>query len=265
MAARPRRRRPVAVRFPDGPPPAERTIDLPGGRVVHWAETGRTDGPLVLLVHGTPGDWQNFSDVMRRVELTDRALVVSVDRLGWAGSAAGGLEPSLERQAAAVAAVIRAHPGNRPVVVVGHSYGAPVAARTAVDHPDLVDGLVIASAAVDPASHGFPWYEDLAQRTAVRWAVPEILVDASAELAPFQRELELLLPRWAELRCPVTAVHGEDDRNESIANLDVVIGSVPAELLRVQRIPHLGHAMPWDRPDALAAAALEVLDRVPAR
>ncbi|MFX7739792.1 alpha/beta fold hydrolase, partial [Acinetobacter baumannii] len=45
-----------------------------------------------------------------------------------------------------VAAVIRAL-GQGPAVVVGHAYGNWVARMTAVDHPDLVRGVVIAAAA----------------------------------------------------------------------------------------------------------------------
>ena len=44
------------------PPAALRSIDLPGGRV-HYRESGPTDGPPVVFVHGFLVDHTLWSDV----------------------------------------------------------------------------------------------------------------------------------------------------------------------------------------------------------
>ncbi len=39
---------------------------------------------------------------------------------------------------------------NQKTILVGHSLGGPVIARTAMDYPDLVDGLILVGGSIDP-------------------------------------------------------------------------------------------------------------------
>jgi pimeloyl-ACP methyl ester carboxylesterase len=100
----------------------------------------------VLLLHGQPGSGRDWDRV--RGAIGDRAITIPFDRPGWDGrSAPASLAANAE---AALAALDDA--GADRATVVGHSFGAAVAAWLAVDHPDRVSALVLAAPAASVAS-----------------------------------------------------------------------------------------------------------------
>ena len=249
----------LAAVFPPGQVPVTHTLALPGGKHLLYADAGRRDGPLVVLIHGAPGTWRDFDGVLLRPELTRRARVVALDRLGWGGSAVGGLAPSQRAQALAVAAVLRALPGNRPAVLVGYSLGGVIAPRVAMDFPGLVDGLVLVGASLDPALEETPWYRTVMRVAPFRWAIPVLYASADAEVEPLQEDLREMLPRWAGLRCPVVVLQGEDDAIAPPGNADFAARVLPAGQVHVEQIAGQGHRIPQERPDRVAAAVLRLL------
>lgn len=254
----------VAKAFAGRPVPVERKIETEGG-AVHAAETGNPEGPLVLFVHGTPGAWRDFSYVMADAELAGRAQLVSVDRLGWGGSAESGLVTSLAAQAAAQRTVLAAYPANLPAVVVGHSLGGPVAARLALDAPELVGALVLVAASIDPELEETTWYQSLGRTWLIRPLVPDMLARADDEIRPLKGELEALLPLWSTLCMPVFVLHGEADALVPVANADFAVRVVTDAPLTLERIRDQGHLIPWERPDRIVALVQRALDLLPER
>jgi esterase len=112
---------------------------------LHASRVGR--GPAVVLLHGLFGSGNNLGALAR--SLQDRFEVHSVDlphhgRSDW-------LEPA---DLAATSASVRAwmlHHGIASARFVGHSLGGKVAMQLALDHPELVDALVVADIA--PAAY----------------------------------------------------------------------------------------------------------------
>ena len=141
--------------------PAEgRYIDADGARL-HVREAGRDGAPRVLLIHGASANLRELWGPLAP-ELTRDHRVIAFDRPGYGHSTRpkAGAE-KLALQAAMAARVLEAT-GAGPAILVGHSLGAGVALRVAIDRPDLVAGLVL----VAPASHPYPgnnaWWARLA-------------------------------------------------------------------------------------------------------
>ncbi len=112
---------------------------------------GVVSGPAVLLIHGSTSHLVDF-DVALGPQLSGRYHLIAYDRPGMGRSRKRpGDAARLAIQAETAADVIRAEHPSGPVVVIGHSYGGAVALRLALDHPELVSGLVLLA----PASH--PW------------------------------------------------------------------------------------------------------------
>ncbi len=100
----------------------------------------------ILLLHGQPGsarDWDGVTAAIGR-----RAEVIAIDRPGWDGRSRAS---DLRGNASAALAALDAA-GKRRAIVVGHSFGAAVAARLAVERPERVGGLILASPAANTAS-----------------------------------------------------------------------------------------------------------------
>lgn len=138
---------------------------LVGGEVVKTAggetymrQWGSPTGPPVLMIHGTTSHLEDF-DVSLGAQLGPRYHLIAYDRPGMGRSTHRPPHAeTLKLQAETAADVIRAaHPG-RKVVVIGHSYGGAVALRLALDHPELVSGLVLLAPASHPWGSGAPWF-----------------------------------------------------------------------------------------------------------
>jgi pimeloyl-ACP methyl ester carboxylesterase len=248
--------------FADSPYPLRRRTISDGNGEIHYAAVGDSRRPPVLFIHGTPGSWDNFAGIMADRELLERAHLLSLDRPGFGGSRRGRAEPSLERQAAAVAAVIEGAAESRPAILVGHSLGGPIAAQAAVDFPEGVAGLVLVAPSVDPELEELWWIQRPADSPLVAWALPIDLRTCNRELLPLESELEELRPRWRELRVPVTVIQGERDSLVPAANADFVREQLPADQLVIERYPDVDHFIPWTHPELIIRAVLRHLTMV---
>jgi pimeloyl-ACP methyl ester carboxylesterase len=227
------------------------------GKPMRAMEVGDPRLPLVVFVHGTPGDWTAFLSYLADPELTRVAHMISVDRLGFGGSEAGGIETSLARQAAALAPLLERDGAGRGAVLIGHSLGAPIIARMAMDHPARVAGLIIVAGSCDPALERRTWYQRAGMSPWVRWLLPRELDRANVEMVPLKDELEAMVPRWAEIRVPVTVIQGGRDSLVPPANADFLARVLSNAPVRMVRPPEATHFLVWEQPGLVRDAILE--------
>lgn len=115
------------------------SLTLPGGGNLAYTEAG--SGPVLVLVHGSPGQGRSWGRVAPL--LSDRYRVLMPDLPGYGGSDPGTDEPN-ERTAAlgaAIGALITSL--DAPVLLCGHSYGGNVALHAALAHADRISSLVL--------------------------------------------------------------------------------------------------------------------------
>ena len=247
----------VGAPYPEGAhqnlvPGSERQQLHHKGHTLAWVQAGQDQAPTVLFIHGTPGSWEAFSAYMIRPDLAGHFQLISVDRPGFGGSAAGGLLPKLVDQAEVIAQVLQ---DRAPAIVVGHSLGGPIAVQLAVDFPQLVAALVLVAGSFDPALEAPRWYTKLADSWPLRYAVPQAMRAANDEVLVLADELEGLRSRWGELAVPVTLIQGGKDRLVYPENADFAKRML-GERARVVHLPNAGHFVLWDQPDVIAEAIL---------
>jgi pimeloyl-ACP methyl ester carboxylesterase len=150
-------------------PPRGRFVPVEGGRL-HVLESAPATGAsasTVLLLHGASG---NAQDMMMRLgaTLAERHRVVAIDRPGhgWSDRPGGRADASPARQARLLRQALAAI-GVERAIVVGHSWSGALAAHLALDHPELVDGLVLLAGVTHPWPGGITWYYDVAANPAV--------------------------------------------------------------------------------------------------
>src|SRR4051794_16919298 len=102
-----------------------------------WTAGSGSGDPLVLC-HGGPGQWDYFDDVADLLHGSVR--VIRWDQRGCGRSQRRG-PYSIARSIADLDAVREQSAGPR-TALLGHSWGAHLALRYAIDHPDRVSHLI---------------------------------------------------------------------------------------------------------------------------
>lgn len=129
------------------PEPAHRTVASPAGRV-HLVEQGT--GPLVLLLHGFPESWYSWRHQLPALAAAGyRAVAIDVRGYGRSSRPA---DVAAYRMAALVednAAVVHAL-GESSAVLVGHDWGATIAANSALIRPDVFRAVGLLSVPYTP-------------------------------------------------------------------------------------------------------------------
>ncbi|NGY05457.1 alpha/beta fold hydrolase [Solimonas terrae] len=237
--------------FPD-PPQPELKVEQLAGHTLRYAELDRAGAPRIVFLHGSPGEWQAFAGYMKRPELQVYGPLLAPDRPGFGGSEPHVVVASLDEQARRLAPLLRG--AGAPAIVVGHSMGGPIAAKLAMDYPQLVRGLLLLAPSVAPEYEGQRWYQWLATWRVVQWLLPQALVDSNRELTPLQQQLREMEPGWARLRMPVYVVQGEDDGLVDPRTADFLERELVNTPHRIWRYPKAGHMLLWEHPEVVVQA-----------
>lgn len=121
-----------------------RFVEVDGVKV-HYQEAGDSDAPPVLLIHGFASSNLVWSKVLLPLAETG-FRVIAPDLLGYGYSEKPRhLEYTISSQANMLSGLLN-RLGIARVLLVGSSYGGAVAATIALDHPELVEKLVLVGA-----------------------------------------------------------------------------------------------------------------------
>ena len=228
-------------------------------RHMHAVKVGKPEMPAILFVHGSPGSLNNAMIYLEDTTLSSEAQVLSVDRPGFGYSDYGKTERSVEQQAALIAEVLKKNT-DQPAVLVGHSYGGPVIARMAMDHPELVKGLLIVAGSISPELEPREWWRPIVDSPLIRWILPGSFIVSNQEIHALYRELELMMPLWKEIQCPVIVFQGETDKLVPAGNADFAELMIPDSLLTINMVEQGDHFIVWSRQQEMVAMMKKLLE-----
>ena len=119
----------------------EQTIAV-NGISLHVAQAGDPDGPLAILLHGFPENWQVWRELMNSL-VEQGYWVWAPNQRGYHLSDApqGVKDYTLDKLSADVLGLIDAA-GREKAVLIGHDWGAMVSWWVAIHHPDRLGRLI---------------------------------------------------------------------------------------------------------------------------
>lgn len=233
------------------------------GRTVRYIQTGDQTKATVLFIHGAPSSLSYWKGYLSDSALLKRATLYAVDRPGYGFAGLGKPLPDMAAQASIIKLILDSlHRAQHPVVLVGVSYGAPIACRLAMDYPELVDGLVLVAPPLGPGRERIFWFTYLVENPLIHWIVPRMLQSANQEKVHHRDELTKLLPLWPRIHIPVSYLQGTDDELVSPTNSEFAkTHLVNAASLDIQMIPGRGHLIAFSEKDRIEKAILAMLDK----
>lgn len=147
------------------------SLKLAGGTNLSFVTAGAKERPAVLLIHGFPSSADTFRDIMP--SLAEVAYVVAPDMPGF-GRSDLLATTTFDHLALAVTELLD-HLKIRERFIYLHDFGAPVGLRIAMDHPELVRGLIVQSANAHQTGFGPQWKDTMAF-----WSHPDAENEAAA-------------------------------------------------------------------------------------
>jgi pimeloyl-ACP methyl ester carboxylesterase len=218
---------------------------------------GTPGGPLLVLVHGTPGSATGWADYV--VDPPPGMEVIALDRPGFGDSGPAGAVTGLREQAAAILALLPTD--GRQVVLLGHSLGGPIVAQLAADHPDRVDALVLLAASLDPAQEAVHPMQRVGDWSPVRAMLPRVIRNANAELMALEPELVALALRLPEIRARVVIMHGTADDLVPVANVAFMQSRLTGvRCVKTVVLEGRNHFLPWNSPEQVREAVRLALE-----
>ena len=149
---------------------------------LNYVQQPNPGAPLLFFIHGAPGSWTAYKKYLNDSSLRADFHMISVDRPGYGLSTKDRIVASLDEQSRLVSEVLRPWVEHQPVIVIGHSYGGPVAVRLAMNHPEWVQGLLLLAPAIDPSLEKRGKWRFWLRKVPLRWLTPRGLYVANEEI-----------------------------------------------------------------------------------
>ena len=144
---------------------------------------------------------------------------------------------------------------------IGHSLGGPVVARMAMEHPEIVDGMVLIAPSIDPKQEKRYWYMPILKTRIAKWMVPRTIWVANEEIVPLKNELDKMLPFWKEIRIPTLVIQGTKDRLVPKENAFFAEKMMEPDYLTVWLKEGMNHFIPFNR-SGLVVKGIEYINEI---
>ncbi len=201
---------------------------------MYYVQIGDKSLPTLLLIHGSPGDWTAWKELILTTDLTEHYQLIIPDRPGYQYSTAAG--GNLATQSKALAVLMREH--CRPCVVAGHSFGGALALQLAVDYPEKVAAVISLAGTIAAPFQAPKWYNDWAEHQWLQQFLTEGFLASNHEMMSLSDDLYAIENKIKELDQPVYLLQGGKD-------ILVHPGS-PFYLLNQLNQVHLQYNEAWD-------------------
>lgn len=230
-------------------------------RRIRYVEIGDDSKALIVFIHGAPSSISFWQTLLTDSVLLSNAKLMAVDRPGYGYSNYGKPEVSIKEQARLIASILKEKRRFfRKIILHGSSYGGTVAARIAMDYPNLIDGLLLQSASLEP---GAETTYDITYPTthwALEWLIPGSFKVANHEKLTHRQQLELMRPLWDRIVAPTIILQGGADGLIFPSNAEYALQQlVNACSVELQIAPESGHDLLWTRRGLLVASLMKLV------
>lgn len=218
-----------------------------GRRTLHYVQTGNDSLPTIVFIHGSPGSWSAFMQYLSDSDLNKKYRLIAIDRPGF-GYSGFGSTCDLPSQAKYISQLLHKLDNKKPLFLLGHSLGGPLALKLAADNSDIVRGIVILAGSVDPGAEKKELWRPVVIYSPLRWLVPSAWRYSNDELWWLKKDLVKLKDDFPKVTCAVYILHGDKDHLVPVSNA-AYAKQMLLHAVSVQTIilPGQDHFIPWTK------------------
>ncbi|MEO7769047.1 MAG: alpha/beta hydrolase [Ferruginibacter sp.] len=213
---------------------------------IHYASVGENNLPTLIFIHGSPGGWNEFKNYLRDSLLTAKFRIISIDRPGF-GYSENYNALHLQQQADEVGGLINKIKNEKPIYLIGHSYGGPLATLLAADYPEIVSGIVILAGALDPSLEPKEKWRKLFLKEPLNAIFSSDMQQSNAELWYLKKDLIVLTEKLPLIHCPVYVLHAQNDIFVDFKNTNYIKKKFTGTAVQVMAFKKGNHFIPANK------------------
>ncbi|MEQ1553377.1 MAG: alpha/beta hydrolase [Ferruginibacter sp.] len=221
------------------------TVDINNFQL-HYAKIGIDTLSTLFFVHGSPGSWDAFSIYMQDKDLLAKYRMISIDRPGF-GYSQFGYAKNMQEQSQIISPFLKYIDNKKPIYIIGHSLGGPLAIKLVVDNPSFFAGVVLLAASISPADEAPEKWRGLFANSTLQYLLPGAFKPSNLELWAFKKDIIPLSKQLSNITCPVWIIHGDKDKFVPVANVAYTKKMlVNAKFVETKILKGAPHFIPWE-------------------
>ena len=224
---------------------AEEFVPFKNGEI-RVVKTGNPEGVDLIFIHGSPGDWTAWKDIVIDSSLQSIYNITIVDRPGYGKTTTKAL-PTLKDQAKAIKSVVNKLQLNN-AILVSHSYGGGVAEQLLIDYPSIWKYNVFISPTLSPKLQKVKWYNKVGRR--IKFMIPKDLKSSNIEMYGLKESLKCNENDIKEIKTPITFLHGKKDWLVPIETVDYFKKYSNGDVKYIIE-PKESHFILWTKPELI--------------
>ena len=222
-------------------------------RIISTRKMMDTTLPNLIFVHGSPGSAMDYEKYLKDDELHERANVFTYDRVGYGEENIGEIT-DIATEIKLLNSITDSI-GASKTVVVGYSYGGPIA----LGSKRLYKKIVLPAPAVYSEVEPMFWALNFYKWRVTRWLMPELLQAASKEKLQHQEDLREHQEDWGNTLSSVYAIHGNKDWIVPIGNSEFIEKQFKDECFEILILDEAGHDLIWSRFEEIKNELIKAL------
>jgi len=215
------------------------------GNTLHYVSTGADTLPLLVFIHGSPGSWSAFENYLKDNDLLRHFHMIAIDRPGFGYSDYGDAR-HMDKQVEIISVLLQKFKNNKPMFLIGHSLGGPLAASLACKNAGLINALVLLAGSVDPKAEKSELWRNIISYSPLRYLVPRFLRPSNDELMYFKKDVLEMPGILSKITCRVFILHGNHDSLVPYENaLYAKSKLINARSVKLITLQGADHFIPW--------------------
>lgn len=224
------------------------TMEIDTLGTIRYARIGADTLPLLILIHGSPGDLNAFDSWFADTLLTQKYQLLAYDRPGF-GMSQLNMQSALEVQSLCVSTIMNSIEAPS-YYLLGHSYGGAVVLASMLEEEEHIAHSIIVAGSVDPALEPREWWRPIISSKLVSWTLPRMLNSSNQEIEYLYEELLLMEKRLVSgVSSPLTVFQGKADKLVPAGNADYLKTKIPN--CETVWFEEEGHFILWTKQDVI--------------
>lgn len=237
---------------------AKYSIEIIDKQPIFVAETGDSSKPVLMLIHGAPGAWYGYLNLMDDSVLRKNFHILSIERPGYGHSNYGETLIPPKKQAEILLKIVEKYTyNNQQATILGRSYGAPIAIWMAAVNQKTIKKIVLVSSVLDPDKEKFYWFSPFGKWKVVQLFLPKILNVATKEKYAHSEEMTKLFPFISKVTCDSYILQGCKDWIADTTNFSYAQKTLVNSKQECYCLPDNGHLITYERPELIREILLK--------